>query len=257
MIKEFIKKAYKEICDCLKQAFFPKMCVTCGRFLDEDGWICNLCSDKLERVNSEKRCLKCGHERSNCSCKYNVYHFESIIAPFYNAGLMQRAIYRYKIAPQKGYADYFAAEMTKSVLCEYYGIKFDAVCFVPTKQKTVNEKGFDHSGFLAKKISENLNVPLRDDILYCSYKGEKLHNLNAQERFEKIRGRYGFKNRLKNENVLLVDDIATTGASLDECARQLLFAGAESVRCVTAVITDRKFKPDEYSERVKMMLINP
>ena len=54
-----------------------------------------------------------------------------------------------------------------------------------------------------------------------------------------------YVNDIKDRDILLVDDIKTTGATLDECARQLLFGGAKSVCCVTALITDNKFGKDE------------
>ncbi len=241
----------------MDEAVYPKMCICCGRFIDNDDFVCELCMGCLERMNPITRCMKCGNDKKHCKCKRNAYHFEGAVSPFYNAGLAQNALYSYKIVPCRQYADFFAAEMAKTVANEYRGIKFDAVCFVPTKRSTVRVNGFDHSGLLAEKIAEILKIPLCGDILKRKPSGKKQHKLTSEERFKEVRGRYSATGKIKAERILLVDDILTTGASLDECSRQLLFAGAGEVRCVTALLSDREYKPTVYSEKVKYMLINP
>ena len=66
-------------------------------------------------------------------------------------------------------------------------------------------------------------------------KTKKQHRSSIKERLSNVDGKYCATRRISTANVLLIDDIKTTGATLDECAKQLLFAGADSVYCVSVL----------------------
>ncbi|MBE6728206.1 MAG: ComF family protein [Ruminococcaceae bacterium] len=255
-IPKLLKKLFNTFFDPAKQSIYPNKCICCGRFLNEGENLCELCAHWIERINRQKRCLVCGLEKQRCRCKYNAYHFAGVVAPFYNAGIAKRAFYKYKLIPKKHYALYFASEMVKTIKSELADIKFDAVCYVPTAIKTVRYKGFDHAGILAHKIGETLNLPVLDDVIIRKKGGKKQHTLSSKERFKNVRGRYGIDKRISGMKILLVDDILTTGATLDECSRQLLFAGAQSVYCVTALITDNDYKISDYAKNIEFMIVD-
>lgn len=255
-IKTAVVRLHSIIIEPIKLALYPNKCICCGRLLPEGKTLCELCHHHIERVNLNKRCKVCGFEKQFCRCKYNVYHFEGVVAPFYNAGLAQKALYNYKLFLKKQYSRYFAAKMVQCVKRELSDREFDAVCYVPTAHNTIRYKGFDHAGLLAEQIGELLNIPVYSDVLFRKKGGRKQHTLSQKERYKNVRGRYGFNRRVDNKNILLVDDILTTGATLDECSRQLLFAGAESVYCVTALITAPNYKISDYAENLEFMLVD-
>ena len=72
-------------------------------------------------------------------------------------------------------------------------------------------------------------------VLSCVKKVKKQHKSSIKERLLNTEGKYKCNYRIDNKNVLLIDDIKTTGATLDECAKELLFAGANSVYCITVL----------------------
>lgn len=220
---------------------YPKQCVCCNEIIEEDEELCDNCIRHIERINDTKRCLKCGLEKSDCQCHIYVYHFDGFIAPFYNTGIAKNGMYALKFKHRAHYASFFAGEMAKTIKSQINISDFDAVCFVPSSPYSFLKRGFNQSRLLAKHLAELLELPLIENSLKCSFTFSFQHKLNRIKRFKKVQKKYNFIKRtsksLKNKRILLVDDIKTTGATLDECSRQLLLAGAESVFCVTALIT--------------------
>ncbi len=223
------------------RTFYPRHCVCCNTRIAEEEQICTFCRHWIERIPPEKRCLRCGMLKEHCQCNACVYHFEHLTAPFYNAGLAQQGFYRLKFGGRAHYARFFAAEMARSVRTEFYGTEFTGICYVPISRKHLRQRGFDQSKELARELSKILNLPFLEDRLICRTSGKTQHTLSWDERFEAAHGKYAVSGPV-NGRILLVDDIKTSGATLDECARELLFAGADEVWCVSALINDTKFE---------------
>lgn len=220
---------------------FPEKCTCCGEIIHSGEGICRYCKSALKRVE-EKRCLKCGMGVKFCECRFNVFRFEGIVAPFYNVGVARRGIYNAKFNSRVTAHNFFIKEMNDCTK-KYYGeVEFDAVTFVPTSRKRLYERGYNQSEILAKGVAERLKVPLCD-LLKTKGKHTRQHEVNNfKERFKNVNGVYFVKDKINFENVLLVDDIKTTGATLDECARCLKLAGAKNVYCITALVTNPRLK---------------
>ena len=134
--------------------------------------------------------------------------------------------------------------MAKTVRSQLHSSEFDVICYVPSTLRSYLERGFNQSFLLAERLSELLSIPFLKGALKCRWSFKFQHKLDREKRIKLTRKKYYFSKStvgyLKNKRVLLVDDIKTTGATLDECSRQLLFAGARSVFCLTALVTDLK-----------------
>lgn len=230
---------------------YPKQCVCCGDIIADGEELCDSCIRAIERIDPLKRCNKCGLVKKSCQCKIYAYHFEGTIAPFWNRGIAQQGIYSFKFRRKAHYGMFFAREMAKTVKNEFRDIKFDAVCYVPSAAGSFFKRGFNQSRILAQGVSKILDIPLVDGSIKCKFGFGIQHKLGRYKRFKNVRHKYYYNRSvsglLKDKTVLLVDDIKTTGATLDECSRQLLFSGASRVFCVTALITepDLSSKPKE------------
>ncbi len=222
-------KRFKDFLKILISAIYPNKCICCSNIIEEGQHLCSKCSNLIERNNLTDICLLCGHDKSECVCKYNVYRFNSLICVFKNTGRARKAYYSYKFLKRQHYAKFFASEMSKAVLECYKDIDFDFICSVPSS----NRYGYDHSGYLAKNISRFLDLPYTENLMSCVIKTKKQHKSTIDERLTITVGKYKCKARIDDAKVLLVDDIKTTGSTLDECAKVLLFAGAKSVHCIT------------------------
>ena len=228
----------------ITEMLYPKQCVCCHEIIDEDEELCDNCIRNIERVDDNKRCIKCGLLKGNCGCKIYAYHFDGVVAPFFNDGLAKRGMYSFKFKKSEHAVEFFAREMAKTVRSQQLDGAFDAICYVPSTWFSYSKRGFNQSYLLAKRMSELLSIPLLKGALRCKGSIRFQHRLSREKRFALTRKKYYFSktcvNQLRNKKILLVDDIKTTGATLDECSRQLLFGGAESVFCVTALVSDLK-----------------
>ncbi len=225
-----IKKIIKE----LTSAIYPNKCVCCGEIIGTEKHICSECDLRLERIDINNFCTKCGLENDNCGCQYNIYRFESLVCSFKNQGLAQQIYYSYKFAKKQFYVDFLANEMCSTIEEFYNDNDFDLICAVPT----VKKYGYDHSGYIAKQISKKLNIQFAASLLKTVKKGKSQHNSTFKERMENVEGKYIYNYRVDNKKILLIDDIKTTGATIDECAKILLYAGAQSVSCAVALCSE-------------------
>lgn len=228
----------KALIGLIKEAFFPMTCAACGEVTENGEPLCDYCREMLKPFNPLKRCIRCGNEKPNCECKYRVFYFDGLIAPFKNKDTARLGVYSFKFGRRMCNADFFAKQMAMCVKNEYRDIRFDAVTFVPMYRSRFLKRGFNQSRVLAEKIAEILGIPLADELV-CLKNGKRQHDLFGKERFENVKGRYRAKAGAKGKMLLLVDDIKTTGATLNECAKQLCLSGADGVYCVTALISTR------------------
>ena len=222
---------FKSFFNELLSAVYPNKCICCGAIIEEGKFLCDKCDKEIDRVKLDEFCFDCGFEESQCVCKYNVFRFSSSVSVFNNGGIAKEAYYNYKFKKRQQYSDFFATQVCEVVNKCYGDINFDLICSVPSFQK----HGFDHSGYIARKAAKLLNIYYDSDLLRCVKRIKKQHKSTIKERLNNVDGKYCATRKVTDANVLLIDDIKTTGATLDECARTLLFAGANSVHCVTVL----------------------
>lgn len=219
-------------------SLYPRRCVICRELADEDSFFCKNCAGEIAPI-AEPTCFGCGLGVNRCECDRFIYHFDGVVAPFYNTGQAQAVYYEYKFFSRLSTGRFFAEWMAKLVRERIGTENIDLICFVPTDEKKKRAKRFDHSEILAEELAKLLDIPLQSDLLYKRFSNKTQHKLTLDERFLNVRNAYAVKERIDRKTVLLVDDIKTTGATLDECARQLKFSGADKVYCVTALISRR------------------
>ncbi len=220
---------------------YPPKCIICDEPVYFAG-LCKNCNGKIKPIEGE-RCFSCGQAAKNCECKYFIFHFDGIVAPYYNMGFPKDAVYSLKFGSRFACVEPFADEMANLVMKTFGKENIDFICFVPATKRSLNARGFNQCELFAKRISERTGIPLRKNILGKNKDVKTQHDIKTiEERYRNVRGAYFATERIKGKSVLLVDDIKTTGASIDECARQLKFAGAERVFCVTALISALRMK---------------
>ncbi len=224
-----------KIIDYILWWIYPKKCPGCGKFIHFSVDICPECDMYLERI--ENLCLKCGCEKYECVCKNNIYRFSACVAAFRSGSTAKRIVYGFKMNNNLDAADFISDNMYKAVASNYANIKFDAVTSVPMELLASHKKGYNHSEVLADKIAKRLDIPYR--VMLRKNTHHIQHKLSRKDRFDKIKGVFSARGKYNLENVLLVDDIKTTGATLNECTRLLKFAGVKNVYCATAIAMGR------------------
>lgn len=231
-----IKKIYLSLLDF----FFPSHCMSCGRAVEGGKKVCNECEKEIEKIEV-RICKKCGMPEKRCDCNRYVYHFAGVCAPFFNEGIARKGLYKIKFSGIKQLVPYYAEAMIESLYKNFGDTKFDAVVFVPTNFIKGARRGYNQAEWLAEYISSRLGIPLFDKTLKRRVFSKTQHkSKSVARRFINAYKSYEKNKHLNGGTYLLIDDIKTTGASLDACSRQLLYAGADEVFCLTALIGNNR-----------------
>ncbi len=233
---------FKRALECILDALYPNKCIGCDTIIPKGDNFCHFCHEALPRTATDKRCKVCGEPRNACLCNFKVFHFTRATAPFYNQGAAKQAMYALKFRRKNYFADFFAEQMAITVRTDYPNIGFGGIAYVPLPLKRELKRGYNQSRELALRLSKLLNIPLIENALGCNNKRKIQHSVKLKERFTNVKGAFYPNVSLNGRRILLVDDIKTTGATLDECSRALLKAGAYEVYCITGLISKGKNK---------------
>ncbi len=234
---------FKSFVQKLSRVFYPKRCVYCGKLIN-DGMLCKDC-DNIERI-TVKVCDKCGLIKQLCDCKRNAFHFDGMVGVFYNTGKAQEIVYKFKNLADTDTADFIAVNIAKRIEDKLPEIKFGAVCAVPMRAFKKFKRGYNQSDLIAKRVAKILNVPYYPNALTKIKKGEVQHSLKYEGRFNNVRRMYKVNMRFDNMKVLIIDDIRTSGATFDECARIIKRAGANCVIAASALVYTQNYIEKAY-----------
>lgn len=228
-----------EVFECILGLIYPRHCPCCDEVTENNEPICDECLDELLKYRHTGFCNRCGCPISECVCKRRVFLFKGITAPFRYENIAGEGALNIKKKKSIENVRFFADYMAESVVSDFSKIDFDIVTNVPMFKRDEIKRNFNHSKLLAKAISRRIDVEY-EDTLKQIIKRKSQHELKAADRIGNVKGIYKVKADVAGKRILLVDDIKTSGASLNECAHELLIAGAEDVWCVCAAITCKK-----------------
>jgi ComF family protein len=212
-----------------RDLLLPKWCIGCGR---EGDFICPSCRKLLPRLTSPL-CPQCGRpqpENSLCpSCASWQAAIDGIRAPFHFEGLIRIAIHQLKYQNLRA-----LRETLVGFLSEYLAnspLPAAVLVPVPIQDQRLRERGYNQSSLLAQELAKLTGLPLVADCLIRQRPASpQARTGTVAERRSNVAGAFTCHDqRLKNEPVLLIDDVATSGATLDACAMALKDAGASSV----------------------------
>lgn len=215
---------------------YPRRCPICSDIVMPKGeLVCPECVGNIPYVN-EPRCYRCGKELRDeraeyCyDCSRHKMYYEKGVALFRYNSIMRRAMDGFKYKNRREYADFFVMEMTRIYGHEMRAWKADAVIPIPIHKSRRRVRGYNQAELLAGPISEYLNVPLETETIIRIRKTKPQNKLNDKERQKNIEGAFKIgKNVVQLKKVILVDDIYTTGSTINACARLLVEAGVEQV----------------------------
>ncbi len=233
-----LKDSARQTADRMISLIYPLRCPVCDRPVRPYGEdICLPCMKRLKALKPPF-CERCGKKISAPSgictdCSRNDHIFTRCRSAF-EYDTVRAAIYRFKYLGRREYAHVFA-EMTHRILADYLaGIRPDAITFVPLSREKERTRGYNQARDYAGELSKLMNIPLLDDALIRVRNTAPMKLLTPQERLKNLKNAFkSGQNVVKSKSILLVDDIYTTGATMDECARVLFDAGANKVYCVT------------------------
>ena len=197
MGKEIIK-IIKIALEALLDIIYPydNKCIICG----VEGFlgICSKCKSEIKRVHQQ----------------------EEIMAYGYYGGVLKKLILNLKY-----HKSFIAGKVLADLLCQIIiekKLSIDCICYVPISKDSLKKRGFNQCSVLAKNISSILDIPVIDCLVKVKEtKEQKL--LGKEERMKNILDAFEIKNKEKlfNKNILLIDDVYTTGATINECKKNI------------------------------------
>jgi ComF family protein len=218
----------------LLDLLFPRRCPLCDEPVrPREGLACTACLARVSYI-SEPFCLKCGKhipdEKEFChDCTERSHHFERGLALFEYQSVAG-AIFRFKYKGRQEYAEFFGAEISKRLGREIQSLKADCLVPVPIHQKRLRKRGYNQATLLAEAISRHLQIPVEEKLITRIRATTPLKNLNLQERQNNLKKAFKIlRNDVKLKTVIIVDDIYTTGSTIDSMAEELRLAGIERV----------------------------
>ena len=219
---------------------FPRRCAYCGRVVAADVRMCSSCVKEVPRIDGEI-CVRCGREKKKCTCTGAMY-YTALAAPFYYSGVVRKGMHSFKFRNSPRNAEAFAFEMAKTVSERYGGIDFGFIAAVPMDKQGIKARGYNQVQLLANELSQKLGVEFKDGLLVKLYPTEKQHGLSRILRKGNLTGVFDINEPalVEGKNVLLCDDVSTSGETLNECAKMLWLYGAKNIYCITLAVTENK-----------------
>jgi ComF family protein len=227
----------KRLCDGL----CAQDCLLCGR--GSGGQIlCRACADDLPRLPAS-RCRRCAlpipsAPAGECCgrCLRHPPHYDRTLAVFSYGFPMDRLIQSFKYGHRLALAAFLGGELAAQIV-QVVDAPVDLVVPLPLHPSRLRERGFNQALELARPVARSLGRPL--DVRVC----RRIRPTPAQaglpwkERKKNMRAAFDCTRGISGQRILLVDDVMTTGASLDECARTLKKHGAAEVTLLVAART--------------------
>ena len=221
------------------ELLFPRRCPVCDEPVPlKEGLCCKACRGKLQKIR-DPYCLRCGKPLSDATREYcadcgktkhlyvrgrSLYEYESA-AP---------AIYRFKYGGRQEYATFFGQELAEELGRFITDFSPQALVPVPLSRKRLHTRGYNQAALLAKELGKCLDIPVWEHAVSRVRNTVPQKELNAAERQNNLKKAFKIaSNDVKLSTIIIVDDIYTTGSTIDALTEVLQNAGAKKVGFVS------------------------
>lgn len=204
----------------------PQSCVLCGA--DSRALLCPACSSDLPRLPAP-RCPQCAEPTTHgerCGrCLGHRMHFDRTHAAFRYDFPLDRLVQALKYGHQLALADWFGRQLGDAL----GEVEADCIVPLPLHPERLRERGFNQAAEIARAMAARLGLPVAIDTLHRRHATAPQAALPLDQRAANVRGAFECRSDLSGRRFLLVDDVMTSGATLDEAARTLKLHGAARV----------------------------
>jgi ComF family protein len=213
--------------------FFPRSCVGCGKGGD---FICARCRNSLPYL-PDSVCIRCGKPISGydvCpSCRSSQASINGIRSLFRFDGVIRKAIHAFKYSHVKALADPFAELLYSYLLA--HPLEGNVLVPVPLHPDRLRARGYNQSALLARRLGIYSNLPVIENCLIRVKNSiPQVQTTKSEERVQNVAGAFICRDRrLQGKYVILIDDVCTTGSTLDACAVALKKSGISSIWGIT------------------------
>lgn len=208
---------------------FPQRCIGCGR---EGNFICRSCRSELPGI-MPPLCPRCGRPHPSgilcASCISWQAEIDGIRSPFRFDGTIRQAVYQLKYKNLRALAEPLARLLNDYLIT--YPLPGEVLVPVPLHRKRLRERGYNQASLLARELSKLTGLPVVNDCLIKQrHTSSQARTSTVDERQRNVTGAFICRDySLRGRQVMLIDDVATSGSTLNACATALKASGASSV----------------------------
>ena len=237
------REDFAGIRSALLDLVFPRNCTTCNtRMIDDDGHLCWDCRASAEYV-LDPFCSRCGdpadgeirHDYVCSFCRRRTIWFDSARSAVRYRGPFRESIQQFKYNRATHLSTDFAPFLRACVETHFPRHRFDGITIVPMHPRKERERCYNQAALLGAGLAAELAVSYRPRCLRRVKDVRSQTRLTARQRAANVRAAFAVNHQgwIEGRRWLLVDDVMSTGATVNECARVLKQAGAASVSVVT------------------------
>lgn len=223
----------------LLHLFFPHCCAGCGNdVLDHEQLLCLACISRLPVTNSH---LYTGNPVENIFRGRLPLVSATSYCYFTKDSLLQHLLHQFKYKDHKEIGHWFGRRIGESLFASAHSILPNALIPIPLFAARERRRGYNQASIVCEGISEVTGIPVWKDIVVRTSLTETQTRKNRIERWQNIEGRFALQYPaiIRGKHLLLVDDVVTTGATLEACGRTLLAAGNVQLSIATLAVATR------------------
>lgn len=228
------KRGYALLAEAM-DFFYPLRCPICDGLPGPGKLICDGCRAQAVPLR-EPVCKRCGKqlrdERAEycADCIKKPHRYRQGKAVFLYKGGIRQSLYRFKYAGEQEYAVFYAREAAELYGRWVYDNKIEAVVPIPMYRGKQRRRGYNQAEVFAKALGRELQLPVETDMVRRTRDTTPQKNLNERERKDNLKNAFQFTdNIVKYKQILLIDDIYTTGTTIDAVAEALILGGVKDI----------------------------
>ncbi|MGC9326882.1 MAG: double zinc ribbon domain-containing protein [Candidatus Hinthialibacter sp.] len=239
----------KELASSLLELIYPSVCAGCGREMPgQNALICSDCLHQIPRIQPPF-CPRCGaplsapldRDKKRCRfCPPGPHYFQQSRSLYsYKDPRVKNLVHALKFRYQTGLAGPLSRLLFYGFDAYYSKTNFDALVPVPLHKSRLREREFNQAALLCREISTRRQIPIREDLVYRRRRTPPQASLHPETRMKNLEAAFFpmEENAAAGLRVLVVDDVMTTGATINAVSKALLNAGAAAVFALTLALT--------------------
>ncbi len=196
---------------------FPKRCPWCDRVIGFETF----CT-----CDAKREALRLPHDALDGKFEGGRMYFSGVWACYTYEEPIRSSIHSFKFEGQKELAGLFAQDMAKLYTQKGMAVKYSVIIPVPSSEDRLKERGYNQSALLAKELAHSVGASYIEELLQKVRHTSPQTKLPRAQRLTNLKDAFVASGRVAGMRVLLVDDIVTSGSTLNECAKALRDAGA-------------------------------
>lgn len=234
---------------------YPRKCVFCGKAIAMKSYrgimegktydcLCEKCRINLkDKYIEEPYCFKCGKQLDEAAqeycddCRRKKQNFDRGLSVFKYHDDIKESVYRFKYRNCRLYGDFYGEQMAEKYKDIIIKWKPDVIVPVPIHRSRMKKRGYNQAELIGRALSDGLNIPLDTNVLFREKKTKPQKNLTKDIRIKNVENAFKVaKNVVRYNKIILADDIYTTGATVNACAKVLKEAGVQEVYFISICI---------------------